>query len=333
MADIKNNWTREEVSSLYNQSLLDLIYQAATIHREHHDPSEVQVCTLLSIKTGGCSEDCSYCSQSSRYQTDVQREKLLSFDRVLENAKTAKANGATRFCMGAAWRQIKDNAEFDQVCEMISAVDQLGLEVCCTLGMVTKEQAEKLKKAGLHAYNHNLDTSEEYYSKIITTRTYQDRLDTLKNVRNADLTVCCGGIIGLGESSNDRIELLHTLATLDEHPESVPINLLVPVKGTPLQDQEPLASWELVRMIAVARILMPLSMVRLSAGRLSLSQETQALCFFAGANSIFAGEKLLTTPNNDVADDQLMFEALGLKTRKAFKQPTIEVSKPSLCVI
>jgi biotin synthase len=322
-AIIKNTWTRAEITAIYNSPILDLIYKAATIHRQFNDASEVQVCTLLSVKTGGCSEDCGYCPQAARYNTDVKVHKLMEVDAVLEKAKEAKDAGSTRFCMGAAWREVRDNRDFDKVIEMVKGVNNLDLEVCCTLGMLTPEQALKLKDAGLYAYNHNLDTSEEFYSDVITTRTYQDRLDTLENVRKAKISVCSGGIIGLGEREEDRIGMLHTLATLPEHPESVPVNALVPVEGTPMENQEKVSVWEMVRMIATARIIMPKAMVRLSAGRVRMNLEEQALCFMAGANSIFAGDKLLTTPNPAYVQDQEMFQVLQLKPRKAYKEEAV----------
>jgi len=315
----RHNWTKDEISKIYNRPILELVYNAATVHRQYHDPSEVQICSLLSIKTGGCTEDCGYCSQSLHFQTGVKIQPLLSFDEVLEKAQWAKKAGATRFCMGAAWRGVRDNKDFDRVLSMVKAVNDLGLEVCATLGMLTKEQARKLKEAGLYAYNHNVDTSEEFYKKIISTRTYQDRLDTIENTRKANITVCCGGIIGMGESVDDRVAMLMTLANLNPHPESVPINALVPIDGTPLENQSPVTAWEFTRMIATARILMPKSMVRLSAGRLKLSQEAQALCFLAGANSIFAGDRLLTTPNPAIDEDEELFSILGLKPRKPFQ--------------
>jgi biotin synthase len=319
MTEIRNNWTREEITEIYNSPILDLIYRAATVHREYHDAQEVQVCTLLSVKTGGCPEDCAYCPQAARYHTDVKVHKLMETEEVLLAAKNAKESGSTRFCMGAAWREVRDNRDFDRVLDMVKGVSQMGLEVCCTLGMLTEEQAMKLKEAGLYAYNHNLDTSEEHYDKIISTRTYDDRLETLENVRKSKISVCSGGIIGMGESHNDRVGMLLTLATLPEHPESVPVNALVPVAGTPLEDQPRVSVWEMIRMIATARIIMPKSMVRLSAGRVRMSVEEQALCFMAGANSIFAGDKLLTTPNPEVDADKEMFQILNLKPRKAFK--------------
>ncbi len=317
--EIRNNWTREEISEIYNMPVMELMYKAATVHREHNDPSEVQVCTLLSVKTGGCPEDCAYCPQAARYHTDVKVHKLMEVDEVMTAANNAKESGSTRFCMGAAWREVRDNKDFDKVLEMVKGVNGLGMEVCCTLGMLSEEQAEKLKDAGLYAYNHNLDTSEEHYEEIISTRTYDDRLDTLDNVRKAKISVCSGGIIGMGESHNDRIGMLHTLVNLPEHPESVPVNALVPVEGTPLEEQPRVSVWEMVRMIATARILMPKAMVRLSAGRVRMNIEEQALCFMAGANSIFAGDKLLTTPNPEVNEDQEMFQTLNLRPRKAFK--------------
>jgi biotin synthase len=319
MSTIRNDWTKEEIADIYHSPVFELMYRAATVHREHHDPQEVQVCTLLSVKTGGCSEDCAYCPQSARYHTDIKVEKLMEVDDVVSRAVEAKENGSTRFCMGAAWREVRDNRDFDKVVEMVKEVNSLGLEVCCTLGMLTAEQAQKLKDAGLYAYNHNLDTSKEFYDDIITTRTYDDRLKTLENVREAKISVCSGGIIGLGEGEEDRVGLLHTLATLPEHPESVPVNALVPVEGTPLEDQEKVSIWEMVRMIATARIIMPRAMVRLSAGRVRMTLEEQALCFMAGANSIFAGDKLLTTPNPGVVQDQEMFQVLQLKPRVSHK--------------
>ena len=324
MTSIRNNWTRKEISDLFNQPILNLIYQAATVHREFHDPQEVQVCTLLSVKTGGCPEDCSYCPQAARYHTDVKVHKLMEVSEVLQNASEAKQSGSTRFCMGAAWREVRDNRDFDNVIEMVKGVNAMGMEVCCTLGMITPEQAQKLKDAGLYAYNHNLDTSAEFYGDVISTRTYNDRLETLENVRQAKISVCSGGIIGMGEKEEDRIGMLHTLSTLIEHPESVPVNALVPVEGTPLEDQEKVSIWEMVRMIATARIIMPKAMVRLSAGRVRMNMEEQALCFLAGANSIFAGDKLLTTPNPDRVKDQQMFQTLELKPRKAHKEKELE---------
>lgn len=323
MTAIRNNWTREEIAAIYNTPVLDLIYQAATVHREFHDPQEVQVCTLLSVKTGGCPEDCAYCPQAARYNTNVKVQKLMEVNEVIEKAIEAKESGSTRFCMGAAWREVRDNRDFDKVIDMVKGVNSLGLEVCCTLGMLSPEQAQKLKDAGLYAYNHNLDTSEDFYDDIISTRTYKDRLDTLDHVRKANISVCSGGIIGMGEQENDRIGMLLTLATLPEHPESVPVNALVPVEGTPLEDQPKVSVWEMVRMIATARIIMPKTMVRLSAGRVRMNLEEQALCFMAGANSIFAGDKLLTTPNPGYIKDQEMFQQLQLTPRKAYKEAVV----------
>jgi biotin synthase len=316
---IRNDWTREEITEIYNTPILELIYTAATVHRQHHDAQEVQVCTLLSVKTGGCPEDCAYCPQAARYHTDVKVHKLMEVDEVMQKAIEAKESGSTRFCMGAAWREVRDNKDFDKVLDMVKGVSTLGMEVCCTLGMLTHEQAEKLKNAGLYAYNHNLDTSEEFYGDVISTRTYKDRLDTLEHVRKAKISVCSGGIIGMGEDEGDRIGMLLTLSTLPEHPESVPVNALVPVEGTPLEDQEKVSVWEMVRMIATARIIMPKAMVRLSAGRVRMTLEEQALCFMAGANSIFAGDKLLTTPNPGIVQDKAMFQTLNLKSRQAHK--------------
>ncbi|WP_299701759.1 biotin synthase BioB [uncultured Pontibacter sp.] len=317
---LRNDWSLEEIKAIYYKPVLELIVEAANVHKQHQATGEVQVCTLLSVKTGGCPEDCSYCPQAARFHTGVDVHKLLSQDQVLTAAQRAKDGGSTRFCMGAAWREVRDNRDFDKVLDMVKGVNEMGLEVCCTLGMVNEYQAEKLKEAGLYAYNHNLDTSEENYSNIITTRTYDDRLDTIENVRKAGISVCSGGIIGLGETDEDRIGMLHTLSTLVQHPESVPVNALVPVKGTPLENQPLVTVWEMVRMIATARILMPKTMVRLSAGRERMSVTDQALCFLAGANSIFTGEKLLTTPNPDFDADKAMFELLGLTPRKSFKE-------------
>ncbi len=316
---IRNDWTKSEIQMIYDTPVLELIYQASTLHREYHATGEVQVCTLLSIKTGGCPEDCAYCPQAARYNTGVEVQALLATDEVLSHAKKARDAGSTRFCMGAAWREVRDNRDFDRVLEMVKGVNNLGMEVCCTMGMLTEEQARKLHDAGLFAYNHNVDTSAEHYGDIITTRTYNDRLETLDNVRRAGISVCSGGIIGLGETHDDRIGMLHTLATLPEHPGSVPINALVRVKGTPLQDNEQVDIWDMVKMIATARILMPAAMVRLSAGRAGMTVAEQALCFMAGANSIFSGDKLLTTPNPAFDEDDAMFKLLGLKARKAFK--------------
>ena len=316
---LKNNWTIDEIREIYHSPILDLVFRAASIHRENNQIGEVQVFTLLSVKTGGCPEDCSYCPQAARYNTGVKVHKLLEKTEVLEKALEAKNAGSTRFCMGAAWREIRDNSDFDKVLDMVEGVNEMGMEVCCTMGMLTEEQADKLKKAGLYAYNHNLDTSESYYDKIITTRGFDDRLETIGNVRKAGISVCSGGIIGLGESHDERIGMLYTLSTMVEHPESVPVNALVAVEGTPLEEMKRVSVWEMVRMIATARILMPKTMIRLSAGRLDMPVSEQAFCFMAGANSIFAGDKLLTTPNPTFTDDMAMFDLLGLNPRKAFK--------------
>jgi len=308
---VRTDWTREEIAALFDLPFPELMFRAASVHRAHFDPTEVQTSTLLSIKTGGCPEDCGYCSQSAKYDTGVKASKLMEVEKVLTEARAAKDAGASRFCMGAAWRNPKDK-DLDQVCAMVEGVKALGMETCVTLGMLTFEQTARLKQAGLDYYNHNLDTSPEYYRHIISTRTYQDRLDTLEHVRNAGIAVCCGGIVGMGESREDRVGLIHALATLPVHPESVPINALVQIEGTPQGLATPLDPIDFVRMIAVARITMPKSMVRLSAGRETMSDETQALCFLAGANSIFCGPKLLTTPNPQADRDRALFAKLGL---------------------
>ncbi|TAH08598.1 MAG: biotin synthase BioB [Sphingobacteriia bacterium] len=318
--EIRHNWTSEEIKNIYDTPLLELVFKAASVHRKYNDTAEVQVCTLLSIKTGGCSEDCAYCPQAARYSTGVEVQALMKKEEVLEYAQKAKNAGSTRFCMGAAWREVRDNKDFDRVIDMVKGVNELGMEVCCTLGMLTEDQASRLADAGLYAYNHNLDTSKEHYSEIISTRTYDDRLATLDNVRKAGVTVCCGGIIGLGETHADRINMLLTLVNMPEHPESVPINALVAIKGTPLANNPKVDIWDMVRMIATARIIMPKTMVRLSAGRTEMSIAEQALCFMAGANSIFAGDKLLTTPNPSFEEDNTMFSMLGLTPRVAFKE-------------
>ncbi|KAK9997156.1 hypothetical protein SO802_021842 [Lithocarpus litseifolius] len=345
----RNDWTRDEIKSVYDSPVLDLLFHGAQVHRHAHNFREVQQCTLLSIKTGGCSEDCSYCPQSSRYDTGLKAQKLMTKDAVLQAATKflflgasfghililwqAKEAGSTRFCMGAAWRDtVGRKTNFNQILEYVKEIRDMGMEVCCTLGMLEKQQAVELKKAGLTAYNHNLDTSREYYPNVITTRTYDERLETLEFVRDAGINVCSGGIIGLGEAEEDRVGLLHTLATLPSHPESVPINALLAVKGTPLQDQKPVEIWEMVRMIATARIVMPKAMVRLSAGRVRFSIPEQALCFLAGANSIFTGEKLLTTPNNDFDADQLMFKVLGLVPKApSFDDAAANVHEAEAC--
>ena len=328
---MKHTWTKEEILAIYNKPLMDLLFDAATIHRVHHDPNTVQVSTLLSIKTGGCPEDCGYCPQAARYHTDIKGNDLMSVQQVKAQALRAKSSGSSRVCMGAAWRNVKDGEEFDQVLEMVRTINKLEMEVCCTLGMITENQAQRLAEAGLYAYNHNLDSSEEYYKKVISTRGYEDRLKTIDNVRKTNVTVCSGGIIGMGEKAEDRAGMLVALSTLNPQPESVPINALVAVEGTPLEDQTPVSIWDMVRMVATARIVMPETQVRLSAGRTEMSREGQAMCFFAGANSIFAGDKLLTTPNPDVGEDMEMFKLLGLNPQKPFvkkMQPeSVEASK------
>ena len=309
---VRSDWTRAEVRALFALPFPELMFEAARVHRTHFDPAEVQISTLLSIKTGGCPEDCAYCPQAARYDTGVKAEKLMSLDAVLKEANAAKASGASRFCMGAAWREPKDR-DVENVCAMVEGVKALGLETCATLGMLTKAQAQRLKSSGLDYYNHNLDTSPEFYGAIISTRTYKDRLDTLDAVREAGIHVCCGGIVGMGEGAEDRVGMIATLASLPEHPESVPINMLVQVEGTPLMGEQKLDPLEFVRTIAVARITMPKSVVRLSAGREDMSEETQALCFLAGANSIFYGPRLLTTPNPGRDRDMKLLDKLGMR--------------------
>lgn len=326
--EVRNDWTREEIAEIYNQPLLDLVYQAATMHRKYFAAGEVQQSTLMSIKTGGCTENCGYCSQSSHHKTFVKPTKILNVEEVLAAAKKAKAAGSTRFCMGSAWREPPKNG-FKKVLDLVKEINGMGMEVCTTLGMLSPEQAKQLKESGLTAYNHNLDTSPEYYPKVVTTRTYEERLNTVENVRKAGISVCCGGIIGMGEKESDRVGLLHAVATMDEHPESVPINALVPVKGTPLGDalikQGKKTEWhEVVRMIAAARVVMPRTMVRLSAGRLEFPKEAQALMFMAGGNSIFTGDTLLTTANPAFDEDKKMFELLGLRGMPAHSKPLTE---------
>ena len=316
-ADIRHDWTANEIEAVYTSPLPDLIFRAQVAHRAYHRPDEVQGCMLLSVKTGGCPEDCAYCPQSAHYKTDVASTDLLSLDAVRTSAERAREQGATRFCMGAAWRDVPEGAEFDQVLAMVRVVRGLGMEACCTLGMLNQQQADALAEAGLTAYNHNLDTAPDFYGNIITTRTYDDRLATLARVRRSGVTVCSGGIVGMGENRSVRYRLLQQLASLDPHPESVPINLLVRVEGTPLADVAAEDPLELVRTIGTARIIMPASFVRLSAGRLSLSDEAQALCFLAGANSVFLGERLLTTPNPGMQHDDQLLERLGMRLSAA----------------
>lgn len=320
MIEVRHNWTKQEILDIYQMPMMELLYRAATVHREFHDPNKVQVSTLLSIKTGGCPEDCGYCPQAARYHTDIEGNDLMSVSQVKAQALRAKASGSSRVCMGAAWRNVKDGPEFDQVLEMVRTINKLDMEVCCTLGMLTENQAMRLAEAGLYAYNHNLDTSEDYYKDVISTRAFKDRLDTIDNVRKSNVTVCSGGIIGMGEKLEDRAGMLVALAKLDPQPESVPINALVPVEGTPMEDMEPVSIWDMIRMVATTRIVMPKTQVRLSAGRTGMSREGQAMCFFAGANSIFAGDKLLTTPNPDVNEDMEMFRNLGLEPQRAFEK-------------
>ncbi len=325
--------TKEELLALYNKPLLELVFEAATVHRLHHNPREIQMSSLLSIKTGGCSEDCGYCPQAARYSTDVEAEKLMTVESVLKQAKIAKENGSSRLCMGAAWREVRDNRDFDKVIEMVQGVNDLDMEVCCTLGMLNEEQAVRLKKAGLFAYNHNLDTSADYYEDVISTREYEDRLNTIENARKAGISVCSGGIIGMGEAVEDRIGLLMSYMKMETPPESIPINALVAVEGTPLEEQKPIEQWEMIRMVATTRIAFPKSVVRLSAGRTKMSMEGQALCFLAGASSIFAGDKLLTTPNPEYNEDKEMFEILGLITKEPFQEGEKPITEPDEKII
>jgi biotin synthase len=318
--NIRHDWTIEELRELYDLPLLELISKSNHIHVQIHKPSEIQVCGLISIKTGGCPEDCKYCAQSSRYQTSVSTQAMMPIAEVLNEAKRAIERGATRVCLGAAWREVRDSKQFEDVLHMVKEITAMGVEVCCTLGMLKDHQAARLKEAGLYAYNHNLDSSEQFYQTIITTRTYQERLTTLDIVQQANLSVCCGGILGIGEGGMDRLELLFTLCRRNPHPESVPVNRLSQIPGTPLENEPKVSVWELIRIIAVARIVMPKAMIRLSAGRIEMSFEEQALCFLAGANSIFAGEKLLTVANTPIDRDEEMFQLLDLKKRPAFSK-------------
>jgi biotin synthase len=318
MQFIRHDWNFDELKSLYELPLLELISKSNRIHSQFHQPGEIQVCSLISIKTGGCPEDCKYCAQSSRYQTAISAQPMMQYEVVLNEAKKAVERGATRICLGAAWRKVRDSKQFEEILLMVKGITDLGVEVCCTLGMLKESQAKRLKEAGLYAYNHNLDSSEKFYKTIITTRTYQDRLNTLDAVEKANLNICCGGILGMGEEPIDRLELLLTLCRRNPHPESVPINRLSQISGTPLESQPKVSTWDMVRMIAVARIVLPEAMVRLSCGRIEMSYEEQALCFLAGANSIFAGEKLLTVANTPIDKDEKMFQILGLKKRPAF---------------
>jgi len=320
--------TKESLLELYNKPLLELVFEAATMHRKFHNPREVQMSSLLSIKTGGCPEDCGYCPQAARYHTDVEAHKLMTVDSVIEQAKNAKANGSSRLCMGAAWREVRDNRDFDSVVEMVQAVNDLDMEVCCTLGMLNENQAKRLKNAGLFAYNHNLDSSREFYKDIISTREYDNRLETIDNARKAGITVCSGGIIGMGEAVEDRVGMLVSYMEMETPPDSIPINALVAVEGTPLEDQKPIEQWEMIRMVATTRVAFPQSVVRLSAGRTKMSMESQALCFLAGASSIFAGDKLLTTPNPEFNEDKEMFKILGLVPKEPYQEGEKPVSQP-----
>jgi biotin synthase len=325
---IRHDWTREEIRAIHDTPVLDLVFRAAQTHREFHDASEMQVCKLISIKTGACPEDCSYCAQSSRYETDIKPESLLNKETVMNIARHAKESGVSRVCMGAAWREVKENGQFDRVLDMVKDVTAMGMEVCCTLGMLTESQAKRLEDAGLYAYNHNVDTSEEFYETIITTRTYADRLRTIENVRKTNVTVCCGGIIGLGEGIDDRIGMLQTLARMQPHPESVPINILAKVPGTPMAQNPDVPFWEVLRMIATTRIVMPKSDVRLTAGRARLSEVEQGFCFLAGANSIFSSEtqsmltKAVPSPSYDA--DRALLDLLGLRMREPFQEKAAE---------
>lgn len=318
MNTIRCDWEISEVETLYRSPLFALLHQATEEHKKHHDPLTIQICSLISIKTGGCPEDCKYCAQSSHYATSIKPSPLLPLEEVKRRAKAAQARGATRVCLGAAWKQVRNSPAFDSVLKMVSELTAMGVEVCCTLGTLDTSQAQRLKEAGLYAYNHNIDTSRNFYPQIITTRTFDERLATLQIARNAGLTVCCGAIVGLGEAQEDRISFLHTLCTQSTHPESVPINLLHRVPGTPLAEQPPIPFWEVLRTIATARILMPKAMVRLSAGRMILSHEQQALCFLAGANSMWLGEKLLTVANPNIDEDEAMLRLFGLKIKVPF---------------
>lgn len=318
---VRNDWTKQEIAAIYNHPLMDLAFQAGTVHRRFHDPAEVQLCTLMNIKTGGCSEDCSYCAQSTRYQTGVKAQRVEPVQAVLEAARTAKANGSTRFCMGAAWRDMRGRKNsLKNIKAMVEGVRALDMEVCVTLGMIDDQQARELKEAGLTAYNHNVDTSREFYPSVITTRTYDERLRTLSHVRDAGLNVCSGGILGLGEKAEDHIGLLHTVSTLPSHPESFPVNALVPIKGTPLGDKNPIEFTAILRTISTARILMPSTIIRIAAGRKTMSEEKQAMCFMAGANAIFTGEKMLTTECNGWDEDGEMFKRWGLVPMKSFEK-------------
>lgn len=323
---LRTDWSREEVKEIFDMPLLELAHRAASVHREYNDSRQVQLNRLVNIKVGGCSEDCSYCSQSSRYKTSVKAQPMMNKEEILEKARQAIKEGCSRLCMGAAWKQVRDNTFFERILETVKEVNGMGLEVCCTLGMLTKEQAQKLKEAGLYAYNHNIDTSENHYKNVITSHTFQDRIDTIRNVREAGLTVCCGGIMGIGEGYEDRIDFLHTLATFDAHPESIPINKLVPIEGTPLEANKSVKFWDLLRVVSTARILMPQTKVRMTAGRLSLSPVEQSMLFMAGVNSIFSGGKLLTTDNCEEDHDHKLLRELGLYPKEVESEPPVPTS-------
>lgn len=323
---MEKSWNTRDILDIYHLPFMELLHKAATVHRMHHDPNKVQVSSLISVKTGGCPEDCGYCPQAARYHTEVKIHDMLPVSQVKAQALRARENGISRVCLGAAWRNVKDGPDFDHVLDMVRTVTQLDMEVCCTLGMLTENQARRLEEAGLYAYNHNIDSSEEYYKEVISTRAFEDRLETIGNVRKTSITLCSGGIIGMGESIEDRCGMLKVLANMTPQPESVPINALVPVEGTPLEEEKPVDVFEFIRMIATTRMVLPHTQVRLSAGRTQMSQEAQALCFYAGANSIFAGDKLLTTPNPDINEDKTLFEKLGIIPQKPFeKHPKREV--------
>ncbi|KAI0286748.1 biotin synthase BioB [Russula aff. rugulosa BPL654] len=320
----RHDWTKEEVQQIYDKPLLDLVFRSASVHRQHHDPTKIQLCTLMNIKSGGCSEDCSYCSQSSRYATTTKASRLLEIEPVLEAARKAKENGSTRFCMGAAWRDLAGRKRgFERILEMVREVRKMDMEVCTTLGMLSPTQAKQLKEAGLTAYNHNLDTSREFYPKVITTRTYDDRLDTISHVRDAGISVCSGGILGLGESDADRVGLIWEASNMPEHPESFPVNALVPIEGTPLENNEPVSHHVLLRTIATARIVLPTTIIRLAAGRQGLSENEQAMCFMAGANAVFTGDYMLTTPCSPWDEDKVMMSRWGLEGMRSFEQKSV----------
>ncbi|KAI0252646.1 biotin synthase BioB [Lactifluus subvellereus] len=323
-APARHDWTKEEVKRVYDTPLLELVFRAASVHRQHHDPSKIQLCTLMNIKSGGCSEDCSYCSQSSRYTTATKASRLLDVEPVLEAARKAKENGSTRFCMGAAWRDLAGRKRgFERILEMVREIRQMDMEVCTTLGMLSPSQAKQLKEAGLTAYNHNLDTSREFYPQVITTRTYDDRLDTISHVRDAGISVCSGGILGLGESDTDRVGLIWEASNMPEHPESFPVNALVPIKGTPLENNEPVSHHALLRTIATARVILPTTIIRLAAGRQGLSENEQAMCFMAGANAVFTGDQMLTTPCSPWDEDKAMMSRWGLEGMRSFEHKNV----------